>query len=91
MRWHGGIGGDRSGRMVNNTTRQQRRKESEANPDSSWRLQPLDRELREHSGPGVTVLPFSLAHVQFVCSFYYHFSRDNNTNTNANTNTNIKA
>jgi hypothetical protein len=60
VRWHGRIGGDRSGRIVNNTTRQRQRKESEANPDSSWCLQPLDRELREHAGPGVTVLPFSL-------------------------------
>jgi hypothetical protein len=60
VRWHGRIGSDRSGRIVNNTTRQRQRKESEANPDSSWCLQPLDRELREHAGPGVTVLPFSL-------------------------------
>jgi hypothetical protein len=45
--------------MVNKTTRKRQREESEADPGSSWRLQPLDRE-GNIPALGVTVLPFSL-------------------------------
>ena len=87
MRWHGGIGGDRSGRIVNKTTGRRQMEESEGDPDSSWRLKSLDRDsVREHPGAGRHRPAFFVLPIQIIIGSHKSNVLYESTNTSANTN-----